>query len=217
MDDEGVNLLHKRERASPAPRYLPSFQVKRTLPSVRLSVEVIEQIERCLCTKVAESLDISLDEAEKRLQVIVDYASDSERFPSITVAPPTCLSENIESVSIQLETPWQEETSPMISVRMVFGKTRQLSVMVIAVTAKNAEKISLEIESKIISLLSPYKLLWNLPKPTVVGWMLIAIAATWYFEVIWLSVVLGVALIAYSENERKTLTQLPEYTRFNKT
>lgn len=132
------------------------FSYDRGLPSLRITKDLLESLERHLVQRIADSCGVSVDEARKSLSITIEDNFGTEHFSSVEQFHITRFSDNTKRVSVEIEAPWRSE-GIRLRLRLGFSRGRISSSLSISATAPNSRELVAGLKEGVLRILEPHR------------------------------------------------------------
>lgn len=147
----------------------PSFAYEHSLPSLRLTKDFLESLERYIIKRAGDLTVMNPEEIKACLRIKIDDRFGSENLNSIARLDSSRFEDSTSRVELELDTPYRSD-GIKLRVRLNFSKGRLFSTVSIAATMPNARDVSLSLKDGILRMLDPQRT-WH--------WVCHPIASVW--------------------------------------
>ena len=136
---------------------MSTFSYEHGVPSIRLTKDVLEALERYIPNRIAEACNIAPEDARKGFSIHIVDREGTEHFDSIEQFTPSRFSDSTEKITVDLDARKWSKEGPFVSISLRFSRTRLFSSILITATAPNAREISVGLKDGVLRMLDPHK------------------------------------------------------------
>ena len=163
---------------------MATFSYDHPLPSLHLTKELLETLERYLTQQVALACSLESEVARTCFSVSIDDNLGTEKFASVKEFHPSRFSDSTKRVTVEIDAPWRPN-SPRVRVRLQLSPGRLFSTTVISAEAPSPRELVLGLREGIARVLEPHKTWHWLCYPTAAVWGTLMAAFTIAVVTLW--------------------------------
>lgn len=134
----------------------PSFSHEQPLPSLRVTKDLLESLEKYLVKRVVDVVMLTEEEAKLALSIRVEDSLGTEEMISIDQMTPSRFADSTSRVEIELASPYRPD-GLRLRVRLNFAKGRLFSILAISATMPNAREVALGLRDGLLRVLEPQR------------------------------------------------------------
>lgn len=146
---------------------MTKFSYDQSLPSLRVTKDLLESLESYLAQRIATSCSLTVDEARKLLSITIEDNLGTEHFSSVNQFHTTRFSDSTKRVVVEIGA---HSEGVRLQLRLQFSRGRMLSSMSISATAPNSRELVAGLKDGILRVLEPCRTWHWICNPSAEMW-----------------------------------------------
>lgn len=156
----------------------PSFSHEQPLPSLKVTKDLLESLEKYLVKRIVDAAMLTEEEAKLALSIRIEDSLGTEKMISIDQMTPSRFADSTSRVEIELELPFRRD-GLRLRVRLSFARGRLFSTLAISATMPNAREVALGLRDGLLRVLEPQRTWHWIAHPSAQWWGCAMVANLW--------------------------------------
>lgn len=156
----------------------PSFSHEQSLPSLRVTKDLLESLEKYLVQRVVDVAMLTEEEVKLALSIRIEDNLGTEEMISIDQMTPSRFADSTSRVEIKFASPYRPD-GLRLRVRLNFAKGRLFSTLAISATMPNAKEVALGLRDGLLRVLEPQRTWHWIVHPSAQWWGCVMGVSLW--------------------------------------